>query len=403
MEEQGEKNDICFFAETDFRGQHRRFGILRQDRPHHIYLIGKTGMGKSTVLENLIFSDLYAGAGLALLDPHGDLVKRVLSYIPESRRPSIIYVDPSDLQAVIPFNILKDSASHPYLIVSGIVGAFKKVWGDSWGPRMEHILRHALLALLRVPEATLLDLPRILVDKEYRARTSWYVDDPQVRAFFKDEFEKYSPTFRTEAISPILNKVGHFLANPFLRKMLGHKENQIRVRDIMDEGKVLLVNLSKGKLGEDSSALLGALLLSRIELAALSRADVPIEQRRPFYLFVDEFSNFATPSFAGMLSESRKFGLSLTTCSQTLGQMEEDIRGAVFGNVGTLIAFQVGAEDAEYLEKEFAPTFSKEDLINLARYQIYLKLMIEGRTSQPFSAVTLGPPESAQPKSSLTF
>lgn len=393
MEEKGENNEVCFFAETDFRNQHQRFGIRRKDRARHIYCLGKTGSGKTSFLENLIYADLHAGAGLGVLDPHGDLVRRVLSYVPESRQADLIYVDPSDPKTALPFNILNDNASHSYLIVSGIIGAFKKVWSDSWGPRMEHILRYALLALRVVPDATLFDLPRILVDKRFREGALDYVNDTQVLAFFRDEFDKYSAYFRSEAIAPILNKVGHFLANPLLRRMLGHRENHLKMREIMDGGKVLLVNLSKGLLGEDSSALLGALILSRIELAALSRADMPEGKRRPFYLFVDEFSNFATPSFAGMLSESRKFGLALTICSQTLGQMEEDIRGAVFGNVGTLITFQVGAEDAEYLEKEFAPTFSVEDLINLARHQIYLKLMVDGRASQPFSAVTLPPPQ----------
>ena len=386
--------NICYFAETNFRNQRRRFGIRRPDRRYHLYLVGKTGMGKSNVLEHLIFADLHAGAGLAVLDPHGDLVRRVLTSVPDARRANLVYLDPSDPDAAIPFNILKDTVAHPYLIVSGIIGAFKKVWGDSWGPRMEHILRHTLMTLLTVPDATLMDVPRLLTDKAFRERALWYVEDPQVKAFFKDEFEKYSPTFRQEAIAPILNKVGHFLANPFLRAIVGHTDNQLRMRELMDEGKVLLVNLSKGTLGEDSSALLGALVLSRIELAALSRADVQTDQRKPFYLFVDEFSNFATPSFIGMLSEARKFGLSLTICSQLIGQLDEDIRAAVFGNVGTLIVFQVGAEDAEYLEKELAPIFTSEDLITLPRYHIYLKLMIDGKTSQPFSAVTL-PPSSA--------
>lgn len=386
------REDVCFFAQTNYRDQRRRFGIRRKDRRYHLFLIGKTGMGKSTVLENLIVADLRAGAGLAVLDPHGDLVKRVLRYVPKEREKDLLYFDPVNPLGALPFNVLTDSFAHPYLIASGILGAFKKVWGDSWGPRMEHILRYALLGLLSVPGSTLLDLPRLLVDKGFRAQALVYIEDTQVRAFFRDEFEKYAPHFRAEAIAPILNKVGHFLANPFLRRVLGERENRLRFRTLMDEGKIFLGNLAKGSLGEDSSALLGALLLSHIELSALSRADIPEEQRRDFYLFVDEFSHFATASFKGMLSESRKYALNLTLATQLLAQMEEDMRAAVFGNVGTLIAFQVGAEDAEYLKREFVPVFTAEDLIRLPAHHIYLKLRIEGQTSLPFSGVTLGPP-----------
>ena len=384
-------NDICYFAETNFRDEHRRFGIRRADRRYHGYLVGKTGMGKSTVLEHLMLADLHAGAGFAVLDPHGDLVRRILAAVPDGRRDDLIYLDPADKNAAIPFNILKDTVSHPYLIVSGIVGAFRKVWGDSWGPRMEHILRHTLMALLPVPDATLADLPRLLTDKSFRERALWYVKDAQVRAFFKEEYETYSPRFRNEAIAPILNKVGHFLADPFLRNILSHKENHLRMREAMDGGKIVLANLSKGRMGEDASALLGALLLARIERAALARADMPSELRRPFYLYVDEFTSFATPSFVGLLSEARKFGLALTIASQTLQTIDDDIRSAVFGNVGTILAFQVSAEDAMYLEREFTPEFQAEDFVKLPRYHLYLKLMIEGRTCRPFSAVTLPP------------
>lgn len=383
--------DICYFAETNFRNERRRFGIRRSDRRYHCYLVGKTGMGKSNVLEHLMRSDLHDGVGMALLDPHGDLAQRIRAMASEARREDLIYLDPAGEDAQIPFNILQDSVSHPYLIVSGIVGAFRKVWGDSWGPRMEHILRHGLMALLPVPEATLLDLPRILTDKTYRERALWHVTDTQVKRFFRDEYDQYAPKFRNEAIAPILNKVGHFLANPFLRAILGHKENRLRMRPAMDEGKVVLVNLSKGTLGEDASALLGALLLAQIEQAALSRADLPAEARPPFYLYVDEFALFATPSFTGMLSEARKYGLSITLASQTVSGLDDDIRSAVFGNVGTIIAFQVGAEDAWYMEREFTPEFKAADFISLPRYHVFLKMMIEGQSCRPFSAMTLSP------------
>lgn len=256
---------------------------------------------------------------------------------------------------------------------------------------MEHIFRHVLLALLSFPDATLLHVPRVLTDKSFRERVVCYVEDPQVKDFFTSEFEKYSPSFRSEAISPILNKVGHFLAIPALRQILGQKENRVRFREIMDKGQVFLANLSKGALGEDTSGLLGALLLSQVERAALSRADVGATERREFYLYVDEFQNFATPSFAGMLSESRKYALSLTLANQFVAQLDETIRAAVFGNVGTLISFQVGVEDAEYLAKEFMPVFREVDLISLPKHHIYLKMMCDGKTCEPFSAVTLPP------------
>lgn len=392
MENKGE--EVCYFAETNFRNERKRFGIRRQDRRYHVYIIGKTGMGKSTLLENLIYADIQAGAGLAVLDPHGDLIHKVARYIPEERKQDLILLDPSDSNKPLSFNILQDHYAHKYLIASGILGAFKKVWGDSWGPRMEHIFRHTLLGLLSFSNSTLLDVPRMLLDKEFREGTYSYITDPQVKAFFKAEFDKYTHTFRMEAVSPILNKVGHFLANPWLRKILGRYENDLQMRKIMDEEKIFLANLSRGTLGEDSSSLLGALLLSQVELAALSRADTPEEERRDFYLFVDEFSHFATESFVGMLSEARKYALNLVISNQTLSQLEESMRGAIFGNVGTLITFQVGAEDAEYLTKEFSPVFEEEDLINLPAHHIYLKLRMEGKTSQPFSAETLVSPYS---------
>ena len=348
-------------------------------------------MGKSTILEHLMLADIHAGAGFAMIDPHGDLVSHIRTIIPEARQKDLIYFDPSDDESAIPFNILKDTATHPHLIVSGIVGAFKKVWADSWGPRLEHILRHSLMALVLVPDATLADLSRLLTDKRYRERVLWYATDPQVTSFFKQEYEKYTPKFQQEAISPILNKVGQFLANPLLKRVLTQQENHLRIREAMDEESIVLINLSKGKIGEDGSALLGTLLLAQLERAALSRADISTDARRPFYLYVDEFANFATPSFAGMLSEARKYGLSLTLAMQSLQVIDEDIRSAVFGNVGMILAFQVSAEDALYLEREFAPEFKAQVFVSLPRYHIYIKMMVEGEASRPFSAVSLAP------------
>lgn len=388
------QNRLCFFGRTNWRDSRKPFGIKRADRRYHLYLVGKTGVGKSTLLENLIAADLRDGHGLALLDPHGDLAKRVLRQVPKSREDDLLYFDPTTENGAIPFNILRDSYTSRYLIASGILSAFKKVWGDSWGPRMEHIFRYALLALLAYPDATLLDVPRILLEKAFRARVVAYTEDPQVKAFFEDEFEKYANGFRNEAVSPILNKVGGFLANPALRNCFAQKENALRFRPAMDGGRVFLANLAKGALGEDSSSLLGALILSQIELATLSRADVPESKRRTFYLYVDEFPNFATTSFAGMLSEARKYGLSLTLSHQALSQLDDPMRGAIFGNVGTLVCFQVGAEDAEYMEKEFQPTFRREDLANLPRYDFAVKLMCDGIVSQPFSGTVLPPADN---------
>ena len=355
------------------------------------YVIGTTGTGKSTFLQSLILQDIRAGYGVCVLDPHGDLVSHIRTIIPEARQKDLIYFDPSDDESAIPFNILKDTATHPHLIVSGIVGAFKKVWNDSWGPRLEHILRHSLMALVSVPEATLADLPRLLTDKRHRERVLWYATDPQVKSFFKQEYEKYTPRFQQEAIAPILNKVGQFLANPLLKRVLVQPEDRLRIREAMDEGRIVLMNLSKGKIGEDGSALLGTLLLAQIERAALSRADISADARRPFYLYVDEFANFATPSFVGMLSEARKYGLSLTLAMQSIQMIDEDIRSAVFGNVGMLLAFQASAEDALYLEREFTPEFKAHDFVSLPRYHVYIKMMVEGEVSRPFSAVTLAP------------
>jgi len=385
---------LCFFGVTNWRDRRRPFGIKRADRRYHIHLIGKTGVGKSTLLEHLIASDLRDGQGLAVLDPHGDLVRRVLHTMPKGRADDLLFFDPTNVRGALPFNVLKDHYANRYLIASGILTAMKKVWGDSWGPRMEHILRYSLLALLAYPDATLGDIPRVLLEKVFRQRVVAYVEDSQVKAFFEEEFEKYANGFRNEAVSPILNKVGGFLANPALRQVFVSRENRLQFRPMMDGGKVFLANLAKGQLGEDSSSLLGALILSQTELATLSRADAPDSQRRPFYLYVDEFQNFATTSFAGMLSEARRYGLSLTLSHQTLGQLDDPMRGAVFGNVGTLICFQVGAEDAEYLEKEFQPTFRREDLANLARRDFYIKIVCDGVVSQPFSGTVLPPPDA---------
>ncbi len=389
-----EPDSITPFAVTNYRDIRRIFGIKQKNRRAHMYVIGKTGTGKSTLLANMIISDIREGRGVALIDPHGDLAERVLDFVPKERIEDVIYFNPGDLEYPIAFNPLEKASPYSHhLVTSGLISVFKKLWPDFWGPRLEHILRHSIFTLLEYPGATLLDLPRLLTDKDFRSGVIRLVTNEQVRSFWFNEFERYSAWMRSEAVSPILNKVGQFLTSLPLRNIVGQKENTFNLRDVMDSGKILIVNLAKGQIGEDNCALLGAMLVTKIQLAALGRADVPEEKRKSFYLYVDEVHNFFTLSFAGILSEARKYGLSLVLAHQYLDQLDEKMRAAILGNIGTLISFRVGAEDAKYLAREFYPVFNEADLVNLANHHIYLKLMIDGVTSQPFSAVTLPAPE----------
>src|SRR3989441_2979842 len=382
-------DEVTVFGETAFREQGQRFGIKRKDRRHHSYLVGKTGMGKSTLLRTLIVSDLRAGNGLALIDPHGDLADEVLSCISESRRDDLIAFDPATPRGIVRFNpIAVADMSRRHLAAAGLVAAFRKIWIDSWGPRVEYILYNTLRALLDFPGARLLDVPRLLTNEAYRTMVLRYVTDPRVQEFWQKEFTAYPPNFRAEAIAPIQNKVGQYLASPVVRQILQRSERNLDLRRVMDEGIILIANLSKGKLSEATSALLGALLISGLELAALGRAHVPEEDRRDFYLYIDEFQTFATLSLAGILQEARKYRLNLIVAHQYLEQLEEPVRAALFGNVGTIITFRLGAEDAQYLAREFYPVFGEEDFINLPPHRIYLRLMIDGVMSRPFSAKT---------------
>jgi len=380
---------IAFFARTNFRNQRRAFGIRQADRRHHMYLIGKTGTGKSTLLETMLRQDLGAEQGVALLDPHGDLVERVIAAVPARRQKDVLYFDVPDTSHPLGFNPLERvaPAKRP-LAASGIVDAFKKLWADSWGPRLEHILRNALLALLDQPEATLADVLRLLDDRDFRKSVAEKTRSAQVRHFWLREYEGYPARFRAEAIAPVQNKVGAFLANPILHAILTQPKSSFDLRRVMDEGKILLVNLAKGKIGEDTAALLGALLVTRIGLAALSRADAPESQRRDFFVYLDEFQSFTTLSLATMLSELRKYRVSLVLAHQYLSQLDDQVRDAILGNAGTMIAFRVGAENAEILEREFEPEFSATDLLSLPNYSIYLKLMVMGEVSRPFSGET---------------
>lgn len=382
---------------TAFRSRRERFGILPDDRRRHVAIIGKTGMGKSTLLHQLIASDIQAGRGVGLIDPHGDLAEAVLQSIPRHRTNDVVLFDAGDSHPVA-FNPLscRDPAERP-LVASGIVSTFKKVYGDvSWGPRLEYILRNAVLALLHVPGTSLVSLLRLLTDARYRQRIVSQVADPIIRNFWEREFAAMHAKLQIEAISPVLNKAGAFASSPILRNIIGQSRNRLDLRRLMDEGKVLIVNLSKGSIGDDASALLGSFLVTAIQLAAMSRADLPETARRDFFLYVDEFQNFATDSFAAILSEARKYRLNLTIANQYLAQMDEATLAAVFGNIGTLIAFQVGAQDAEIVAEQLGGDMTKPDLQQLPRYQAYVRLLIEGMPSRPFSMRTLPPSQGRQ-------
>jgi len=384
--------DITVFAETTFRNQKKIFGIKTDDRRRHMYLIGKTGMGKSTILENMIIEDIRAGRGVAVVDPHGDLAEKIIQYIPSSRVNDIIYFNPADMEYPFAFNVVEHVEPHlRHLVASGLIGVFQKLWADSWGPRLEYILRNAILAVLDYPGSTLLAVTRMLSDKAFRKKVIEKIQDPVVKAFWVNEFAGYADKFASEAVSPIQNKVGQFLSSSLIRNIVGQVKSSIDVRKIMDEGKILIMNLSKGRIGEDNSELLGSMMITKIQLASMSRVDMPEKERKDFYLYVDEFQNFATDSFANILSEARKYRLNLIMAHQYIEQLGEVVRPAVFGNVGTIIVFRVGAIDAEELVKEFTPIFTEEDIVNLPKYEFYLKLMIDGIASDPFSARGLPP------------
>lgn len=387
-----QKNEIAFFAKTNFRNQERVFGIKTDDRTRHMYIIGKTGMGKTNLLENLVVQDIRNGHGVCYIDPHGDTAEKLLKSVPSDRINDVIYLNPADQNFPLAFNVMESvDPDYRHLVASGLIGVFKKIWADSWGPRLEYILRNAILALLEYPGSTLLGVTRILVDKKYREKVVDKVTDPVIRQFWVDEFPKWSDKVLQEVVSPIQNKVGQFLSSSLIRNIVGQTKSSFDIRDAMDSRKILILNLSKGRIGEDNSALLGAMMITKIQLAAMGRVDIPEEQRNDFYLYVDEFQNFATESFANILSEARKYRLNLILANQYITQIDEKVRDAIFGNAGTIISFRVGAADAEFLEKEFVPVFVQNDIVNLPKYHIYLKLMIDGIAGDAFSAVTLPP------------
>lgn len=388
---------ITFFAKTDARGQQVPFGIKAKDRQRHMYVVGKTGMGKSTLLENMAAQDIQNGEGMAFIDPHGSAAETLLDYVPEHRINDVVYFAPFDLDNPVSFNVMEDvGPDKRHLVVSGLMSTFKKIWVDAWSARMEYILTNALLVLIEYPDTTLLSVNRLFSDKAYRTQVVDYCKDPAVKAFWTEEFANYTDRFAAEALPAIQNKIGQFTGNPLIRNIIGQPHSSFDIRKIMDEKKILIMNLSKGLVGETNANLLGSMLTTRIYLAAMSRADLPVEQMRTmpnFYFYVDEFQSFANATFANILSEARKYHLNLIIAHQYIEQMEEDVRDAVFGNVGTTVSFRVGPFDAETLETVFSPRFLATDLVNLGFAQIYLTLMIDGIGSQPFSAVTLPPVE----------
>jgi len=389
------KKEINFFARTEFKNKTVTFGIKKEDRRKHLYIIGKTGTGKSTMIANMAINDMRNGEGVAVIDPHGDLSNALLDYIPSNRINDVAYLDPSDTEHPFHLNPLEiDNAVQREIVASGIVSIFYKLYAHSWGPRLEYILRNTILTLLYVPQSTLLLVPELLTNEGYRQKTVERLPDQVLKNFWLNEFSKMSPQLRSEAIMPILNKVGQFLSSQTVRNIVGYPKSTINLESMMNGGKIILMNLSEGKLGEDNSALLGAMMITKIQLAAMGRVYQHEHERRDFYLYVDEFQNFATSSFVKILSEARKYRLDLTLANQYIGQIEEEVQDAIFGNAGSIVSFGVGATDARPLAREFGLKYKEEELVGLGNYQIVLKLSIDNHTSPPFSATTLPLPRS---------
>lgn len=391
-----ENRDLTYIGSTTYRDKNQIFGIKRKDRRQHIYILGKSGTGKSVLMFNMIIQNILNGEGVCVVDPHGELVEGVLSAIPPHRVKDVVYFNPADTEHHIGFNVLElVDEKYKHLVASGLMGIFTKIWANAWSARMEYILNNTILALLDTPGTTLLGIPRMLVDKDYRQKIISNLKDPVIKAFWIHEYEAWQDKFRNEAIAPIQNKVGQFLSTSVIRNIVGQSKSTINIFDMMNEGKIFLVNVSKGRIGEDNSKLLGGMIITKIQLAAMERVRIPEDERKDFYLYVDEFQNFVTDSFASILSEARKYRLNLTVAHQYTAQLvtkeSSAMRDSIFGNVGTMIVFRVGADDADFLEKEFMPEFVPEDIVNLPNYKIYLKLMIDGITSRPFSSKTLPP------------
>ncbi len=396
LHELPKNKEITYLGLTTYRDKNTLFGIKRKDRRQHVYILGKSGTGKSALMFNMIIQNIENGDGVCLVDPHGENVEAVLSAIPPHRMKDVVYFNPADTDYHIGFNVLElIDPKYKHLVASGLMGIFTKIWANAWSARMEYILNNAILALLDTPGSTLLGIMRMLVDKDYRQKIITNLKDPVIKAFWIHEYEAWQDKFRNEAIAPIQNKVGQFLSTSIIRNIVGQSKSTINIFDIMNQGKIFLVNVSKGRIGEDNSSLLGGIIITKIQLAAMERVRIPEESRKDFYLYVDEFQNFVTQAFAGILSEARKYRLNLTVAHQYTAQLISEkntsVKDAIFGNVGTMIVFRVGADDAKFLEKEFEPEFTPQDIVNLPNFKVYLKLMIDGVSSRPFSAKTLPP------------
>lgn len=396
MSDSEKSSKVTYLGQVDYRNKSLTFGIKEGDRTRHMYIIGKTGMGKSTLLMNLAVQDIRNGEGLCVIDPHGSFAEELLEYVPKERLNDVIYFAPFDTDFPLGLNVLeKVDISKRHLVANGLMSAFKKIFGEErFSDRIQYILNNIILALLENENESLLGVNRMLIDKDYRKYIISNVKDPSVRSFWLEEFVKAGDKYQQEAAPGIQNKIGQFISNPLIRNIIGQQRTSFDVREIMDNKKILIVNLSKGKVGEGNANLIGSLLITKIYLAAMSRADAGIhelEKLPPFYFYVDEFQNFANESFANILSEARKYNLALTVAHQYVEQMTDEVKAAVFGNVGSMVVFRVGATDAEIFEKEFAPYFILDDIVNLGFTQIYLRLMIDGVGSKPFSAKTLGP------------
>ena len=385
-------DELELLGQTTFREELKAFGIKKSDRRHHLYIVGKTGTGKSTLIKNMVIQDMRLGHGVALVDPHGDLVEDLLNFIPKERTNQVVYFNPADTSFPVAINILEAKGDdEKHLVASSLVSVFKHLWKDFWGPRLEHILYNCVLALMDTPGQTLLGVYRLLVDDDFRKRIVANVKDPIVKMFWTEDYENYDLRFQKEIISPVQNKVGQLLSSPQMRNIIGQPKSSVDFGFVMDQKRILLANLSKGKIGEDKSNLLGSAIVTKMYLAALERQNLPEEIRKDFYLYIDEFQNFSTDIFPSILSEARKYRLNLNLAHQYLYQLPDSIKHAVFGNVGTVISFRVGSYDAKELAEEMKPVFSGEDLENLDNHHIALRLLIDGKMSPAFSAITMPP------------
>ncbi len=384
------KNKINIIAETNYKNQTSKYGLTDADRRRHVYVIGKTGTGKSTLLANMAINDLKHNKGLCVIDPHGDLVETLLDYIPKHRINDVIYFDPADQERTVQINLFEgENVAHRELIASGIISVFKKLYGYSWGPRLEYILRNCLLTLLKSEQAKLSDVLDLLTNEKFREQVVSKLDDPILKNFWVNEYNKMSDRQRQEQIASILNKVGQFVSSPLVRNVVNTTQSSFSIEKLMNEGKILLINLSQGRLGEDNATLLGAMMITKIQLAAMARVNTDEAERRDFYLYVDEFQNFATDAFVKILSEARKYRLNLILANQYIDQIPEEVRNAIFGNCGNIISFVMGAGDANYFQAEYGGLYTQDDLVNLGKYQIINKISIDNVLSRPFPAYTL--------------